>query len=113
MQDRIHPDEAYVGNDKFHTENPDDIKSIRDTHMKQDLRGQELRHEEIYRQAIAIRDHVDAFGRMSDDGAYAVRTYTPRGLREPQHRAARRQADPRTRRAGSRDHQRAQRAAAA
>ncbi|SDX31809.1 Papain fold toxin 1, glutamine deamidase [Amycolatopsis xylanica] len=74
--DRIHPDEAYLGNDKFHTQNPDDIKSIRDTHMEQDLRGQELRHEEIYRQAIAIRDHVEAFGRMSDDGAYAVRTYT-------------------------------------
>ncbi|WP_370950484.1 toxin glutamine deamidase domain-containing protein [Amycolatopsis sp. cg5] len=73
---RIHPDEAYLREDQFHSDNPDDFKSLRERQMLGDSPTAELRHEYLHREAMRLRNEVAGFGHMSDNGAYAVHSYT-------------------------------------
>ncbi|MFC4084091.1 WXG100-like domain-containing protein [Amycolatopsis samaneae] len=77
--DEGHPpvDESYLHDPEFRSHDPADLDRIVETQLEQghvDAKTGELRHEQVRRDALALRDKN--FPHMSDAGAIAVHSYT-------------------------------------
>ena len=85
-----HVDERYLTDANFHTDDPAGVHRIQDTLIdsgKHDLSSGELRHEQVRREALALRDRFHP--NMSDAGAFAVHAYTRFELSGPLNEAHR------------------------
>ncbi|MEV4143323.1 toxin glutamine deamidase domain-containing protein [Amycolatopsis sp. NPDC049691] len=86
----VHPDEPYLADPAFHTDDPAGVRRIEDTFMdsgRQSPETGEWRHEQVRREALAKRDEFHPG--MSDDGAFAVHAYTRHEMVGPLNRALR------------------------
>ncbi|MGW4521284.1 toxin glutamine deamidase domain-containing protein [Amycolatopsis sp. NPDC004378] len=86
----VGPDEPYLTDPRFHTEDPAGVRRVEDTFMdsgRQSPESGEWRHEQVRREALAKRDEFHPG--MSDDGAFAVHAYTRYEMVGPLNRALR------------------------
>ena len=84
------PDEPYLADPAFRTQDPTGIARIEDTFMdsgRQSPSTGEWRHEQVHREALAKRDEFHPG--MSDEGAFAVHAYTRHEMVGPLNRALR------------------------
>ncbi|WP_410634660.1 toxin glutamine deamidase domain-containing protein [Amycolatopsis sp. cmx-4-83] len=84
------PDEPYLTDHDFHTDDPAGIRRVEDTFMdsgRSSLEDGEWRHEQVRREALAKRD--EHHPGISDDGAFAVHAYTRYEMVGPLNRALR------------------------
>ncbi|HET6705367.1 MAG TPA: toxin glutamine deamidase domain-containing protein, partial [Amycolatopsis sp.] len=84
------PDEPYLTDPGFHTDDPAGIRRIEDTFMdsgKTSHQDGEWRHEQLHREARAKRD--ESHPGMSDAGAVAVHAYTRTEMVGPLNNALR------------------------
>ncbi|MEV6827540.1 toxin glutamine deamidase domain-containing protein [Amycolatopsis sp. NPDC051102] len=84
------PDEPYLTDQRFHTEDPVGTRRIEDTFMdsgRHSPESGEWRHEQVRREALAKRDEFHPG--VSDAGALAVHAYTRYEMVGPLNRALR------------------------
>lgn len=86
------PDEPYLNDPDFRTDRHEDFAAVDETHLDggliDDATG-ELRHEQVRREALDLRDANSALRHMSDDGAFAVHSYTRHDIFQPLNEALR------------------------
>ncbi len=94
-KDEAHPsDERYLTDPEFHTDDPAAYRALAETQIDKrgvDPKTGEARNEQVHREALAKRDaHEDPHVKnMSDQGAYAVHSYTRTDMAETITRAQR------------------------
>jgi hypothetical protein len=89
-EDQTVPDEPYLADPGFRTQDSAGVTRIEDTFMdsgRQSPETGEWRHEQVHREALAKRDEFHPG--MSDDGAFAVHAYTRHEMVGPLNRALR------------------------